>query len=161
MRVFSHSVKSYCSLSHLFWVVWIFGKHNLISLLNVSVMFDIHMSMHRKYNSKLQPTRCNVSWFIYLYRDSTCFRRFLHQSSGAHNCTYSFRHCQPVLLLAAIVDEMELHSISSMMKQQYWLTTPEAVCTVMCSWWLAEEPPETRRASVEINKSRNVASCWL
>ena len=26
----------------------------------------------------------------------------------------------------------------------------------MCSWWWAEEPPETRRASVEINKSRNI-----
>jgi hypothetical protein len=41
------------------------------------------------------------------------------------------------------------------------LTIPEAVCTVMCSWWWAEEPPETFRASVEINKSRKVASCWL
>jgi hypothetical protein len=29
---------------------------------------------------------------------------------------------------------------------------PEAVCTVMCSWWWAEEPPETYRASVKINK---------
>jgi len=27
--------------------------------------------------SELQPTRCNVSWFIYFYRRSTCFRRFL------------------------------------------------------------------------------------
>ena len=26
----------------------------------------------------------------------------------SHNCTYSFRYCQPILLLAAIVDEMEL-----------------------------------------------------
>ena len=33
------------------------------------------------------------------------------------------------------------------------MTIPEAVCTVMCSWWWAEEPPETCRASVEINKS--------
>ena len=45
---------------------------------------------------------------IYFYRRSTCFRRFLRPSSGAHNCTYSFRYCQPILLLAAIVDEMEL-----------------------------------------------------
>jgi hypothetical protein len=42
---------------------------------------------------------CNVSW-IYIYRRSTCFRRFLRPSSGAHNCTYSFRNCQPILLLA-------------------------------------------------------------
>jgi len=45
-------------------------------------------------DSKLQPTRCNFSWFIYFYRRSTCFRRFLRPSSGAHNCTYSFRYCQ-------------------------------------------------------------------
>jgi len=33
---------------------------------------------------------------IYFYRRSTCFRRFLRPSSGAHNCTsYSFRYCQP------------------------------------------------------------------
>ena len=24
-------------------------------------VFDIHMSVHHEYNSKLQPTRCNVS----------------------------------------------------------------------------------------------------
>jgi len=58
--------------------------------------------------SKLQPTRCNVSRFIYFYRCSARFRRFLRPSSGAHNCTYSFRYRQPILLLAAVVDEMEL-----------------------------------------------------
>jgi len=42
----------------------------------------------------------------------TCFRLFLRPSSGAHNCTYSFRYCQPILVLAATVDEME-SSISS------------------------------------------------
>jgi len=51
--------------------------------------------------------------FIYFYIRSTCFRRFLRPSSGAHNCTYSFRYCQPILLLAATVEEMERSSISS------------------------------------------------
>jgi len=59
-------------------------------------------------NYKLQPTICNFSW-IYFYRCSTCFRRFLRPSSGAHNCTYSFRYCQTILLLAATMEEMELH----------------------------------------------------
>ena len=63
--------------------------------------FDIHMSVHRKHNSKLQPTRCNVSWFIYFYRRSTCYRQFLRPSSGAHNCADTFVYCQPILLLAA------------------------------------------------------------
>ena len=52
--------------------------------------------------------------FIYFYRRSISFRRFLRPSSGAHNCKHSFRYCQPILLLAAIVvDEMEHSSISS------------------------------------------------
>ena len=63
--------------------------------------FGLHpVTESSKYNSKLQPTRCNVSWFIYFYTRSTCFRRFLRSSSGAHNCTYSFRYCQQILLLA-------------------------------------------------------------
>jgi len=76
-------------------------------------------------------------------------------SSGAHNCTYSFRYCQPILLLAATVEEMELNrgSISSTVAagSSIGLTIPDTVCTVMCSWWWAEEPPETFRASVKIN----------
>jgi hypothetical protein len=43
--------------------------------------------------------------YIYFYRLSTSFRRFLRPSSGAHNCTYSFRYCQSILLLAAIVED--------------------------------------------------------
>jgi len=78
------------SLDKYFRAVYVIGR------------FDIHRSVHRKYNSKLQPTRCNVSWFIYFYRRATSFRWFLCPSSGAHNCTYSLRYCQPTL-------------------QQYWL----------------------------------------
>jgi len=32
--------------------------------------------------------------FMYFYRHCPCSRRFLRPSSGAHNCTYSFRYCQ-------------------------------------------------------------------
>ena len=66
----------------------------------------------------------------HFYSCSTCFRRFLRPSSGAHNCTYIFSYCQQILLLAAIVYEMELqfHLI-----HDSCLTIPEAVCTVMCS----------------------------
>ena len=49
-------------------------------------------------------------FFYYLFlKDSTCFGRFLRPSSGTHNCTFSFRYCQPVLLQAGIEDEMELN----------------------------------------------------
>jgi len=37
---------------------------------------------------------------------------------------------------------------------QRQLTIPDTVCTVLCSWWWAEEPPETRREIIEINRSR-------
>jgi hypothetical protein len=78
------------------------------------VKVDFGFNCHWRYlyvcsishDSKLRPTRCNVCWFIYFYRRSTCFGRFLRLSSGAHNCTYSLRYCQPILLLAGVVDEM-------------------------------------------------------
>ena len=71
--------------------------------LSVFPKFGTHMSVDCKYTSisKLQPIRCNVSWFIYLYRLSTCFRLFIRPSSGAHNCTYTSTYCQPILLLVA------------------------------------------------------------
>jgi len=59
---------------------------------------------------KMEVNLLHFSW-IYFYRRSTCFSQFLHPSSGAHNCTYSFRYCQPILLLAATVVEMEFHLI--------------------------------------------------
>jgi len=37
--------------------------------------------------------QCFMNLLIF-YRRSTCFRRFLCSSSGAHNCTYNFRYCQ-------------------------------------------------------------------
>ena len=80
--------------------------------------FHIHMSVHHEYISKLQRTRCNISWFIYFYRQSTCFRLFLRPSSRAHICTYTFRYFQPILLFAAIVDEMELKVPSHPRQQQ-------------------------------------------
>ena len=73
--------------------------------------------IHAQYFSKVIPS-CSQrdAMFLDLFyfdRRSTCFRRLLRPSSGAHNCTYCFRYCQPILLLAAIVDEMEIRSISS------------------------------------------------
>jgi len=74
---------------------------------------------------------------------SICFKRFLPPSSGAQNCTYSVRYCQTNT--DGTVDEMELRSISSTVAagNSIGLTIPNAVCTVLCSWWWAEETPET------------------
>jgi len=51
--------------------------------------------------------------FGYLFlKGSTCFGRFFRPTSGAHNCTFSFRYCQPILLQDGVVDEMELISFN-------------------------------------------------
>jgi hypothetical protein len=49
----------------------------------------------------------NFFEFNYFYRRSTCFRQFLRPSSGVNNCTYSFRYCQTMLLLALTMEGME------------------------------------------------------
>jgi len=66
--------------------------------------------------------------FDYLVlKGSTCFVRFIVPSSGARNCTPSFTYCQPLLLQAGTVDDVELfHLIHYTSLQQYWLTIPEA-----------------------------------
>jgi len=119
---YSYDVRGQGDVGHL-CISWIASEYCIMWMGHV---FDIHMSVHHKYISKLQPTRCNVSWFIHFYRRSACFRRFLRPSSGAHNCTYSFRYCQPVLLIVASVDEMELHGVPSQINKSrnvasYWL----------------------------------------
>jgi hypothetical protein len=97
----------------------------------------------------------------------------LRPSSGAYNCTrslwfYRWSVAVGALLVvvwqtmtnnAATVEEMEISSTvaaSSSISWQYL-----KLYVVMCSWWWAEEQSETCRVSVKINKSRNVASCWL
>jgi len=71
-------------------------------------IFDIHMFVHYNVITNYSQQDATFLEFIYFYRRSTYFRLFLRPSSGAHNRTYSFRYCQPILLLAATVEEMEL-----------------------------------------------------
>jgi hypothetical protein len=80
-----------------------------------------HTAMHGSMSIKL---------FISI-NCSTCFRWFLHPSSGAQNCTYSVRYCQT--------------SIATCCYRGLDGTIPD-VCKVLCSWWWAEELPETCRA---------------
>ena len=100
--------------------------------------------------------------FFYFYRRSTCFRRFLRPSSGAQKLYTQLRvlstntvacryHGWDGTLLSSTV------AASSSAGRRYL----KLYVQFLYSWWWAKEPPETCRASVEINKSRNVASCWL
>ena len=77
-----------------------------------SQRYVINMSLHR-YTFNVKYNQQYTTNMIYLFpKRCTCFKRFLCPSSGAHNCTHSFRYCQPVLLLAGMVTEMELSSVS-------------------------------------------------
>jgi hypothetical protein len=97
----------------------------------------------------------------------------LHVSGGssAHHQEQKTVHTpsdivKQILLLAAIVDEMELLSISSAIAagSSIGLTISDGVCTVMCSWWWAEEPPETCRVVYRnklIEKALHLVGCTL
>jgi len=50
--------------------------------------------------------------YLFFVECSTCFRRFLRPSSGAQNCTYSFRYCRPILLPATVVEDFPLFYVS-------------------------------------------------
>jgi len=44
------------------------GKHTAVEVKmfrHISDKFNIHWSVHRQYILRIQPTRCNVSQFIY------------------------------------------------------------------------------------------------
>ena len=83
----------HCTLSHfVFRFILTLFSHLRLYFPNISFL-QVFQPKPYTYNYKLQPTRCKVSWLIYLfYRRSTCFRQFLRPSSVAHNCTYSFRY---------------------------------------------------------------------
>jgi len=118
------------------------------------------MSVHRNIITNYSQQDATFLEFIYFCRRSTCFRRSLRPSSGAHNCKYSFRYCQPTVLLAATVEEMELHSISSTVADSSSIGWQYLKLYLqLCSRWWAERPPETCRASAKINKLKK--SCIL
>jgi len=92
--------------------------------------------------SKVQSTRCNVF--------SVYFHKLLHMFQvgfSAHHHEHKNVHTasgivKPIMLPAAIVDEMELHSISSTTAagSSIGLTIPDALYIFLCSWWWAEKP---------------------
>jgi hypothetical protein len=58
---------------------------------------------------------------------------------------YNYNQQDPSIFLL-FISKRQFHLTHDTSLQQYWLTIPEAEGTVMCSWWWAEDPPETRRA---------------
>jgi hypothetical protein len=71
---------------------------------------------------------------LHYHQCPTCFRRFLHPSSGAQNYKHSIWY----------MSSFQLTHTSGSSKQAWHI--PDAVCTVLSSWWWVKKPPETRRA---------------
>ena len=75
--------------------------------------------------------------FIYFYRRSTRFRRFLRPSSGAHKCTYSFKYWNTAEIWKSVNSAADfwwspLSAIAPSSSKQYWpIVTwwPTARCT--------------------------------
>jgi len=79
-------------------------------------------------------------------------------------------HWQPLVFhmwgVVWCADGGRSHSISSTIAagSSISLTVPDTVCTVLCSWWWAEEPPKTCTAiyrNEEIEKMLHLVGCTL
>jgi hypothetical protein len=95
--------------------------------MNLKKLFSVLM-LSAKYDAAIPN---------YSQQDATFFFFFLltllvSGGSSAHHQeqvtgTYSFRYCQPILMLVASMEE------SFISFKHYFLTIPKTVCTVMCS----------------------------
>jgi hypothetical protein len=150
----------YTILLHLFCAVcfWSFC-YSYISFVRLGTYkFDVHISVHRKYISKVQPQHATFSWSIYLYK-----------------LLYMFQVIPP-----PIIRSTKLYIERQVLSKHYcWLLLswmrwnldisigfkiPDAVCTVLCSWWWAEESTETCRAiyrNKQIEKTLHLVGCTL
>jgi len=118
------------------------------------------MSVHRQYILRVQPTRCNISQFIYfckmLYVFQTVFPSIIRSSKLHIQCQVFVR---PILLPAASLTRMELQQAagSSIGLTNTW--------HCMCSFepLMMDEKRCLKHVEhlTEINKLRNIVSCWL
>jgi len=104
---------------------------------------------------------------VYLYLETS-----LHVSGGTttHHQERKQLYLQhlvfvtPLLLPAAIVEELELYSNSSTTAAGSSNGVTNTRCcrhSCLCSWWWVVPPPETCRAVSRYNKLCNVAACWM
>jgi len=112
--------------------------------------------------SKIQPTRCNVFSIYFFYK-------FLYMSQAVP--AYIVRSTELYIERQVLSDQYccycewdgrQFHLIHD--SSSIGLTIPDAVCTVLCSWWWAEEPPETCRTiyrNKQIKKTLHLVGCTL
>ena len=85
------------------------------------------------YSFKYNQHAATLYNILYYCQCSTCFRQFPRPSSGAQNCTHSIWYMSNLLAATASMGEFQAWHI------------PDAVCTVLSSWWWAGKPPEALR----------------
>jgi len=133
------------------------------NIYNVSVAENNNKYCYRN-NFNLQPTRCNV-FFNYLFLKML----YMFQAVPPPIIRSTQLHKQLQVLSTNTAascyrgwDGTQWRSISSTIAASSSIGWQHLKLFVQfCSWWWAEEPPETCRASLEIDNSRIVASCWL
>jgi hypothetical protein len=69
------------------------------------VKFDIPVTVHCVKFLIINPTRCTNFSNFFLEWNSTCFRQFLHPSSGVFHCTHSNGICHTGLLCVQYSDD--------------------------------------------------------
>jgi len=110
------------------------------------IYYSVSLSLFNDIISSLKYDQQDVTFSLFISINcSTGFRRFLRPSSGAQNYTYSVRYCQ-TNTAAYCYRWWSFISSTIAAASSIGLTIPDAVCTLLCSWWWAERPPETCRA---------------
>jgi len=105
----------------------------LLSIQILTFIYPCIASLSLKYNQQDAPFSRSIYFYKLLYMFQAVPPPIIRSSK---------------LYIQRQVDEMERSSISSTVAagNSIVLTIPDAVCTVLCSWWWAEDPPETCRA---------------
>ena len=104
----------------------------VLEILTLSLGFDIHMSVHRKYNSNYNQQDAT-------FLDLVISTDALHISgrSSAHHQEHTTVHTASGTVkqyCCLLLSWMRWNCVTSHPRYQlFWLTVPEAVCTVMCS----------------------------
>jgi len=109
--------------------------------------------------SNMYPTRCNFTQFIYNWKLLYTFRVEppTHHQERIQLYLQHLVFVTPLLLPAAVVEELELRSNSSTVWQ-----IPDAVDTFVCTpndGWRFQ--PKRVEQFPDINKLCKVASCWI
>ena len=103
-----------------------------------AVLFTFYRS---DFNNKsvlifwLQPQGATVFDYLFL-KGSTCFGRFLRPSSGARNCTFICRYCQPILMQADTGLQVTVSSsflYSGLYRHYVWWQCLAACCIQSCT----------------------------